>query len=281
MENDHTRLRASHWPQSHWLTPELIDRAQYLKPCMKFLKIPEGDCQKVQGEAQQRHRESRPCYTLRKMSDDEGGGAMEEDTYVPASPGHEGDKPDMDDEGEGGAEGEDGEHYTQPPDLPLEEVEGEGEGELGEEEEEQEEGGQRDSLDQKHSEQEYDPDVEMETEGEQQGAQGGIEILPSSTLTEERGEDGMTDKERLQFRHRNHVTTPYMTKYEKARILGTRALQISMGAPILVELNKGEIDPLEIALKELKQKKMPIVVRRFLPDGSYEDWQASDLITDI
>lgn len=80
-------------------------------------------------------------------------------------------------------------------------------------------------------------------------------------------------------------TTPYMTKYEKARLLGTRALQIryevpscespllraltlwgSMNAPVLVDL-EGETDPLQIALKELSQKKIPLVVRRFLPDG--------------
>lgn len=47
------------------------------------------------------------------------------------------------------------------------------------------------------------------------------------------------------------ITTPYMTKYERARVLGTRALQIAMCAPIMVEL-EGETDPLQIALKELK-----------------------------
>jgi DNA-directed RNA polymerase subunit K/omega len=40
------------------------------------------------------------------------------------------------------------------------------------------------------------------------------------------------------------MTTPYMTKYERARVLGTRALQISMNAPVMVELD-GETDPLE------------------------------------
>ncbi|RKO98061.1 hypothetical protein CXG81DRAFT_20259 [Caulochytrium protostelioides] len=73
------------------------------------------------------------------------------------------------------------------------------------------------------------------------------------------------------------MTTPYMTKYEKARILGTRALQISMNAPIMVELN-GEWDPLEIAMKELRERKIPLLVRRFLPDGSYEDWAVDELI---
>ncbi|KAI5475909.1 DNA-directed RNA polymerases I, II, and III subunit RPABC2 [Pseudohyphozyma bogoriensis] len=73
------------------------------------------------------------------------------------------------------------------------------------------------------------------------------------------------------------ITTPYMTKYEKARILGTRALQISMNAPVLVPLD-GESDPLKIAMKELAANKIPLIVRRFLPDGSYEDWLVSELL---
>jgi len=72
-------------------------------------------------------------------------------------------------------------------------------------------------------------------------------------------------------------TTPYMTKYERARVLGTRALQISMNAPVLVDL-EGETDPLQIAIKELNQKKIPLVVRRYLPDGWYEDWTCEELL---
>ncbi|VDO30469.1 unnamed protein product [Brugia timori] len=76
------------------------------------------------------------------------------------------------------------------------------------------------------------------------------------------------------------VTTPFMTKYERARILGTRALQIAMGAPVMVEL-EGETDPLEIARKELKHQKIPLIVRRYLPDGSFEDWSVDELdVTD-
>mmetsp|Transcript_24582 Transcript_24582/g.55956 ORF Transcript_24582/g.55956 Transcript_24582/m.55956 type:complete len:146 (+) Transcript_24582:192-629(+) len=73
------------------------------------------------------------------------------------------------------------------------------------------------------------------------------------------------------------TTTPYMTKYERARVLGTRALQISMNAPVMVDL-EGESDPLQIALKELRHRKIPITIRRFLPDGSYEDWNVDELI---
>lgn len=73
------------------------------------------------------------------------------------------------------------------------------------------------------------------------------------------------------------ITTPYMTKYEKARILGTRALQISMNAPVLVDL-EGETDPLQIAIKELREKKVPLIVRRYMPDGCYEDWTCEELL---
>ncbi|MES1910935.1 MAG: DNA-directed RNA polymerases I II and III subunit RPABC2 [Cercozoa sp. M6MM] len=77
-------------------------------------------------------------------------------------------------------------------------------------------------------------------------------------------------------RRSERTTSPYMTKYEKARVLGTRAVQISQGAPVMVELGS-EIDPLAIAEKELKAKKIPIIIRRYMPDGSYEDWHASEL----
>ncbi|KAG1904648.1 subunit common to RNA polymerase I [Suillus fuscotomentosus] len=75
------------------------------------------------------------------------------------------------------------------------------------------------------------------------------------------------------------VTTPYLTKYERARILGTRALQISMNAPVLVPLD-GETDALQIAIKELSQRKIPLIIRRYLPDGSFEDWSVSELISE-
>jgi len=75
------------------------------------------------------------------------------------------------------------------------------------------------------------------------------------------------------------VTTRYLTKYERARVLGTRALQISMNAPVMVDLD-GETDPLKIAMRELRERKIPIIIRRYLPDGSHEDWKIDELIVD-
>ncbi|MEM1689870.1 MAG: DNA-directed RNA polymerase subunit K [Candidatus Hadarchaeales archaeon] len=56
------------------------------------------------------------------------------------------------------------------------------------------------------------------------------------------------------------------TRYEKARIIGARALQISLGAPILINPPKGITDPVEIALYEFEQGVIPITVIRRLPD---------------
>ena len=51
----------------------------------------------------------------------------------------------------------------------------------------------------------------------------------------------------------------------------------SMNAPVLVDL-EGETDPLQIAIKELREKKIPLIVRRYLPDGMYEDWTCEELL---
>ncbi|CDR94970.1 DNA-directed RNA polymerase subunit I, putative [Babesia bigemina] len=105
----------------------------------------------------------------------------------------------------------------------------------------------------------------------------------------------------IQVENAHRITSPYMTKYEKARIIGTRALQISLNAPITIPVDAstdavdenvamgfGEatdssamaIDPLIIAEKELYQKSVPFIIRRYLPNGSYEDWKIEELIID-
>jgi len=93
-------------------------------------------------------------------------------------------------------------------------------------------------------------------------------------LDEEDPQDGLGDavENGIQVLHQPprpaegpRITTAYMTKYERARVLGTRALQISMNAPVMVEVKKGTTDPLKIAMKELREKKIPFTIRRYLP----------------
>ena len=74
------------------------------------------------------------------------------------------------------------------------------------------------------------------------------------------------------------ITRPILTKYEKTSILGQRAQQILNGSNILVDIKTLKIkNPLEIARKELKEGLIPFIVRRPLPNGTYEDWKVSDL----
>lgn len=61
-----------------------------------------------------------------------------------------------------------------------------------------------------------------------------------------------------------------LTRFEVARIIGARSLQISLGAPILVKVKKDVIDPIDIAEKEFKEIKIPMTIKRPMPDGSKE-----------
>jgi DNA-directed RNA polymerase I, II, and III subunit RPABC2 len=73
------------------------------------------------------------------------------------------------------------------------------------------------------------------------------------------------------------IGPPKLTRFERARIAGARALQISLGAPILVELPAKISDPIDIALAELKEGVLPMTIRRALPDGSHQDIALLDL----
>jgi len=62
-----------------------------------------------------------------------------------------------------------------------------------------------------------------------------------------------------------------LTRFEKARILGSRALQLSLGSPPFIDFSKNISTSLEIAMEELHQKVIPIVIRRTLPNGDYQN----------
>ncbi len=71
---------------------------------------------------------------------------------------------------------------------------------------------------------------------------------------------------------------PYtLTKYERTRVLGTRALQLSNGAQPMVKVD-GITDVMDIAKKELMDYKLPLIIRRKFPDGSYLDIKVSDMV---
>jgi DNA-directed RNA polymerase I, II, and III subunit RPABC2 len=74
-----------------------------------------------------------------------------------------------------------------------------------------------------------------------------------------------------------HRTLPFISKYERTRILGERAKQINDGAKPFVETDASVIDGYLIALKELEEKKLPFIIRRPLNNGASEYWKLKDL----
>lgn len=74
-----------------------------------------------------------------------------------------------------------------------------------------------------------------------------------------------------------HKTIPYLTKYEKARILGQRAKQINSGATVFVKVPEKVIDGYLIAELELQEKRVPFIIRRPMPNGGSEYWSIKDL----
>jgi len=74
-----------------------------------------------------------------------------------------------------------------------------------------------------------------------------------------------------------HKSLPFITKYEKAKILGERAKQISAGATPMVDIEENVIDDYLIALKEFEQKKIPFIIKRPMPNGGCEYWKFEDL----
>jgi DNA-directed RNA polymerase I, II, and III subunit RPABC2 len=74
-----------------------------------------------------------------------------------------------------------------------------------------------------------------------------------------------------------HKTVPFLTKYERARVLGERAKQLNQGAKPLVEMGPEVVDGYLMALKEFEEKKIPFIVKRPMPNGGCEYWKFKDL----
>ena len=64
---------------------------------------------------------------------------------------------------------------------------------------------------------------------------------------------------------------PTLTRFEKARIMGARALQLSLGAPPFIEIPESAATSLDIAMEELEQRLIPISIRRVLPNGDFQN----------
>jgi DNA-directed RNA polymerase I, II, and III subunit RPABC2 len=85
--------------------------------------------------------------------------------------------------------------------------------------------------------------------------------------------DGATDAK--------HESPPFLTIYERTKILGTRTNQLAEGARPFITVPEYVTNPLDIAKLELEQRRLPFIVKRPMPDGTFEYWRLSDLMPDL
>ena len=107
------------------------------------------------------------------------------------------------------------------------------------------------------------------SEKEQKDIDHACEIIKNRKIITE-----AADHEPVEIKNStNAINTgpPTLTRFEKARIMGSRALQLSLGAPPFIDFSKNISTSLEIAMEELHQKVIPIVIRRTLPNGDYQN----------
>jgi DNA-directed RNA polymerase I, II, and III subunit RPABC2 len=77
---------------------------------------------------------------------------------------------------------------------------------------------------------------------------------------------------------KGHTTYPFLTLYEKTKVLSLRASQLGRGAPPYIDVPEYLTDVYEIAKAELEAKRLPFILKRPLPDGTFEYWRLADLM---
>lgn len=83
---------------------------------------------------------------------------------------------------------------------------------------------------------------------------------------------------KIEYDPTKNKTNPCLTKYERTKLIGNRAAQLANNAPPTIDIDpKQEFVPRKIAEEELKQGKMPFMIKRKLPDNTDEYWKLSDV----
>ena len=109
----------------------------------------------------------------------------------------------------------------------------------------------------------------LEGSKEQKELDRAIEVIKNRKIITE-----SVDHEPVEIKNSTGIIStgpPTLTRFEKARIMGSRALQLSLGAPPFIDFSENISTSLEIAMEELHQKVIPIVIRRTLPNGDYQN----------
>ena len=112
-------------------------------------------------------------------------------------------------------------------------------------------------------------DAEPLTEKEQDDLEKKIKEIESREIVE-----NVEEHDPVEIPCENNKITigpPTLTRFEKARIMGARALQLSLGAPPFITIPKTARISLDISMEELEQRVIPITIRRVLPNGDYQN----------
>ena len=107
------------------------------------------------------------------------------------------------------------------------------------------------------------------TEKEQEGLEKKIKEIEEREVVERIEDHDATEIPC----EKNKITIgpPTLTRFEKARIMGARALQLSLGAPPFIPIPKTARISLDISMEELEERVIPITIRRVLPNGDYQN----------
>jgi len=104
-----------------------------------------------------------------------------------------------------------------------------------------------------------------------------LNIVPVETKDEE-GHDVAAGYRDLTNIDKNHTTYPFLTNYERTKVLSFRSSQICNGSKPYIVVPEGVTEAYDIAKMELDAKKLPFIIKRPLPDGSFEVWRLADLV---
>lgn len=127
-------------------------------------------------------------------------------------------------------------------------------------------------------EQDFDVDPFDEEIPEDEDLDLNVEPLDDEYIIED--DEIAVPKDALRIPDNERTAYNKLTKYERTALIGARAQQIALGSIPKVEVPKGMVDPIEIANKELEERKIPLTIRRIVNENEkkYEVWKIKNLI---
>ena len=172
--------------------------------------------------------------------------------------------------------------------LEDEEIEEDVEEEKDEDQEEEDEEEETEEVEQEEEKETFDKEVDEEEIDDDECLYKLTKKKNTLDIDLEEGEDNFDDEEDENEKQKNKITSkyvkpeervtkPFLFEFERVRILGERAKQLSLGAKPMLK-NIENYDPKMIARMELQNKILPLIILRELPDGRIEKWKVSELI---